>query len=260
MRVIDCEQGTEEWFAARSGVPTASEFSKIITPPNWAEKFSCGNPACSHREEGPAQRCKKGTGVATPYRELIMGPSQSWEGYRNKILAEWKRGLPDDAFKSEWMKRGHEQEAAARRAYSFLTDLEVTQVGFCVTDDGAYGCSPDGLVNEDGGLEVKAPSPGIHVGYLLDGVVPSIYMPQVLGGLVVTGREWWDFVSYHPDFEPLIVRTYAADVAEELDHLKKALEAFCKDLERCKELLWGTEPVVFENQEQEPPTAAGIFG
>ena len=95
MNVIDCEQGSSEWFMARLGIPTASEFNKIITPAK-------------------------------------LEPSRSADTYINKLVAEWLRDKPDESFQSDWMKRGLEVEEEARDFYTFQTDVEVTQVGFCL--------------------------------------------------------------------------------------------------------------------------------
>ena len=185
MIIHNMEQGSTAWWQVRIGVATASEFDKILTPAK-------------------------------------LEPSRSVDGYINKLLGEWLRNKPDEGFESEWMKRGKEVEQEARDYYAFHTGAEVQQVGFCYIEDGNYGCSPDGLV-EDGGLEIKCPSPGIHVGYILDGRVPLDYRLQILGSLLVTGREYWDFISYHPDIEPLIIRTWQKDVMDELNILNKAL-------------------------------------
>lgn len=193
MLVIDCVQGGASWFLAKLGIPSASEFGKIITPAK-------------------------------------LEPSRSADTYINKLVAEWLRGKPDESFQSDWMKRGLEVEEEARDFYTFLTDKDVTQVGFCMEDAKRYGCSPDGLIAEEGGLEIKAPSPGVHVGYLLANKVPTEYRLQILGNILTTGYDWWDFLSFHPDMKPLIVRTYRKDVEGDLKILEKALIAVNKKI------------------------------
>jgi len=200
MIIIKCEQGTEEWFQARLGIPTASEFSKIITPAK-------------------------------------MEPSRSADGYIDKLVGEWLTGEPDESFQSDWMKRGHDTEQEGRDFYTFHTGVDVMQVGFCMEDAKKWGCSPDGLVGEDGGVEIKCPSPGIHVGYLKGNKVPTAYKLQVLGSLLITGREWWDFVSYHPKAPALIIRTLAADKREDLAKLQTALVATNKKIYDSKKIL-----------------------
>ena len=172
MITLDCVQGSDVWFQARLAIPTASNFDRVITPGGK--------------------------------------PSTQSEGYMNRLLAEWLTGKASDIEQSEWMKRGIEMEAEARDYYAFRHDVEVKQVGLVYQDDRRLvSCSPDGLLDE-GGLEVKCPAPHTHVSYLLNGF-PSDYIPQVQGSMYVTGRPWWDFISYHPDMEPVIVRVKRDD-------------------------------------------------
>lgn len=168
MRIDQHEQGSPEWLAARLGIPSASMFAKIVTTKGaW---------------------------------------STSADTYINQLVAERLTGEREEVFQSHHMIRGTELEPDARDLYSLMTDSEVTEVGFCLHDTLAAGCSPDGLIGEDGGLEIKCPAPSTHVEYLRGGVLPSKYKQQVMGCLWITGREWWDFVSYHPTMKPLIVR------------------------------------------------------
>jgi len=168
MRIDQNEQGSPEWLAARLGIPSASMFAKIVTTKGaW---------------------------------------STSADTYINQLVAERLTGEREEVFQSHHMIRGTELEPDARDLYSLMTDSEVTEVGFCLHDTLAAGCSPDGLIGEDGGLEIKCPAPSTHVEYLRGGVLPSKYKQQVMGCLWITGREWWDFVSYHPTMKPLIVR------------------------------------------------------
>jgi len=168
MRIDQHEQGSPEWLASRLGIPSASMFAKIVTTKGaW---------------------------------------STSADSYINQLVAERLTGEREEVFQSHHMIRGTELEPDARDLYSLMTDSEVTEVGFCLHDTLAAGCSPDGLIGEDGGLEIKCPAPSTHVEYLRGGVLPSKYKQQVMGCLWITGREWWDFVSYHPTMKPLIVR------------------------------------------------------
>jgi putative phage-type endonuclease len=185
MIILDCEQGTSEWLQARLGIPTASSFDSIIT--------STGKP------------------------------STQADAYANKLIAEWLVGAPVDEYKNDWMLRGNELEPQARAYYEMQADCEVKQVGFVLRDDRRVGCSPDGLTA--GGLvEIKCPAPHTHVEYLLNGKVPTKYIPQVQGQMLITESEWCDFVSYHPLMPPVIVRVardekFIAALNEELDKL-----------------------------------------
>lgn len=191
MRVIDCIQGTPEWTAARRGVPSASAFDKIITT--------------------------KGE------------PSKQRQKYLYQLAGECVSGIVEETYQNGAMLRGKEMEDEARQLYSLINGVEVQQVGFCVVDgDLAFGCSPDSLVGEDGGLEIKCPQMATHVSYLLDNVLPTDYIQQVQGNLLVTGRKWWDFMSYYPGLKPLIIRVQRDEKL--LKSLKIELELFCEQL------------------------------
>jgi hypothetical protein len=168
MRLIECEQGSEEWLKARLGVPSASNFSKLIT--------------------------MKGT------------LSTQAKAYVDALVAEAITGEPTYVKLTDAMQRGTELEPYARERYFYETGNSVEEVGFCLHDDYQAGASPDGLIGEDGGLEIKCPLGGTMVSYLRVGRLPSKYWQQVQGCLHVTGRKWWDFMAYHPDMKPLIVR------------------------------------------------------
>jgi hypothetical protein len=181
MRLIECEQGSPEWLTHRLGVPSASQFSKIVT----------------------------GKG----------GKSTQVEAYINQLVAEELTGETTLVYVNEHMKRGTELEPDARELYEALTGQTVQEVGFCLHDTVNAGCSPDGLIGEEGGLEIKCPAPATHVEWVKAGVVPSKHLQQIMGCLWVTGRSWWDFMSYHQTMKPLIVRVerdeeYIAALAE----------------------------------------------
>jgi len=167
MQILTCEQGTKEWLAARLGRPSASQFHKLITA----------------------------TGK----------PSSSADGYINTLIAERILGYSEPVFVSEWMTRGNELEPDARAMYELITDTEVEEVGFILDNSGEFGCSPDGLVGE-GGVEIKCPAPHNHIEWSRKGVCPSKHYAQVQGCMWITERDWWDFMSYHPEMKPFIVR------------------------------------------------------
>lgn len=167
MKVIPCVQGSEQWHAARLGIPTASAFGKVVTPAG--------------------------------------APSKSAEGYLHQLVAERLLGHPIDGGETQWMERGKVTEHEARAFYALMRDANPMTVGFVTTDEGIAGCSPDFFVGEDGGGELKCPSAAVHVGYLLD-VEPRKYWPQIQGALWITGRQWWDFCSYCPGLPPALTR------------------------------------------------------
>lgn len=203
MLIIDCEQGTPDWYAARLGIPTASEFDSIITP-------KTGKLAAAH------------------------------DTYIDRLIDEMVRPNVERGFAgNKHTLRGKELEPEAREFYAFECDVQLRQVGLIVSDDGLMGCSPDSLVDPDGGLEIKCPDGPTHVAWVRAGGLPTEYKAQVHGSLLVTGRAWWDFLSYCPGYAPLLVRTVpdaftaelAAHMAEFQKRYAKAREMFIPILE-----------------------------
>lgn len=192
------EQGTPEWFAVRCGVPTASNFAKIITA----------------------------TGK----------PSTSAQGYMDQLLADYLAGEATDGVEANyWMERGSELEAQAREAYSIITGAEVEQVGFVTEGDGRWGCSPDGLIADNGGIEIKCPKASTVVSYYRANKCPADYWPQVQGALWVTGRQWWDFFAYHPSLKPFTVRVERDE--EYIGKLDEAVRQFVETMAKQREAL-----------------------
>jgi hypothetical protein len=169
MIISPYEQGTPEWLAARLGKPSASLFSRVIT--------------------------------------MTGKPSASADGYINQLLGERLTGKSEPHYTSEAMILGTEREPLARADYEFISGNKVNEVGFILDDSESYGCSPDGLIGEDGGLEIKCPAQTTQAGYWRDkqsGV--KKYYQQIQGCMWVTDRKWWDFFSYHPDMPHVLVR------------------------------------------------------
>lgn len=170
MKVYDVEQGSTEWLRLRMGIPTTSDFDQLIKPDGG---FSAS---------------------ARPFAKLKT----------SEIMA----GAPIEKGKSHWMERGNELEPEAVETYEFITGNKTEKVGFITTDDGKFGTSPDRLVNDDGLLEIKCPSPWQHTEYLIENKVNPIYKAQIHGQMLLTGRKWVDWYSYHPLLSPLIIRVY----------------------------------------------------
>ena len=195
MKIIDVPQLSEEWFKARIGVPTASNFDKIVT--------STG--------EKSTQRKK----------------------YLYQLVGEKLGALPEEGYTNAAMKRGIELEPQAREMYA-RDVAPVVQVGFCLHDEG-FGCSPDFLVNEDGMGQIKCPSLAVHVEYLIGQKLPTDYIQQVQGELLVTGRKYNDFLSYYPNLKPLVVRCYRDEVF--ISRLRAELLKFITELNELTEKL-----------------------
>lgn len=176
---LDCEQGSEEWLAARLGIPTATGFENIVT--------ATGKKSASYIKY-----------MAELIEESILGGG--------------------DTFKSGFMERGNQLEPQARAAYEFLTGNDVIQVGgVYLNEDREVMVSPDGLIpNLKKGLEIKCPKMSTHIRYLLEGGVPAEYVIQVQANLWVTGYETWDFVSYCPEYQKQTLYLFTAARDEKL--------------------------------------------
>lgn len=170
MRILDFAQGSDEWRAARAGIVTASGISNLVT-------------------------------------DRTLKPSASAEAYMNRLIAERVLGRPIDDATTGFMERGLAMEADAVAAYEYERGIDTTIVGMVLTDDGQVACSPDRLVGDDGGLEIKCPAIHTHVAYLRKPDALRLeYRSQVQGGLLVTGRKWWDLRSHNPEFPAVTIR------------------------------------------------------
>jgi len=185
MQIIrDIEQGSDEWLKLKLGVATASNFDKIIT---------------------------------TTSKE-----SESLKKYALQLATELMLETPEPSFKNDVMARGNELESLARDAYQEQSFNVVEQITMFKSDCGNFGYSPDGLVDDDGLVEIKCPIATTHFKYLLDNKMPTDYWQQVQGGLWVSQRKWIDFVSFNSYFKDkklFIVRVerdeeYIAKLAE----------------------------------------------
>lgn len=200
---FDCEQGSDEWFECRLGVPTASNFSKIVDTKGNSSRQALG------------------------YIDQLIGEAITGETYSSY------KG--DNA--NYWLERGTELEDEARNHYMGITGADVEIKGFGFNQILGAGCSPDGLIGDDGGLEIKCPSPAVHNRYLRENRVPPVYYQQVMGSLLVTGRQWWDFFSYHPQFKrQLIVRIERnEEYLEKMElHITNAVSAIAVDVHKEK--------------------------
>ncbi len=167
-QIIQCEQSSPEWYLARLGIPTASEFKTVVSVNKDAKD------------------------------------KKTRTEYMRKLAGEILTGDPAESYSNAHMERGKLLEPEARDLYAFMRDVEPEIVGFVKNHDA--GCSPDSLVGKNGGLEIKTALPHIQIDRLQRGELPSEYRAQVQGNIWLCERDWWDFVSYCPKLPPLIVR------------------------------------------------------
>ena len=147
-----------------------------------------------------------------------------------KLSAERLTGQPQDSYTNEYMEWGTLTEPIAREHYQQLYSKEIQQVGF-VDLDSNIGCSPDGLIDADGLLEIKCPKTTTHLDNILNDKIQPCYMPQVQGQLWVTGRKWCDWISFDPRIKSqpmLVIRVYRDDAY--IENLKKEVDLFVTEL------------------------------
>ncbi len=196
----DVEQNTDEWLALRVGKMTGSAFSKIMA--NYGKAF--GEPAK-----------KYAVSIAI---EQITGNGVS-SGYSN-----------------EHMERGHEQEPLARMAYEQQMFCDVGNGGFF--EFGDIGCSPDGLVGDNGLIEIKSVLPSTHYDVIRKQAFDPKYKWQLSSNLKITDREWVDFISFCPEFpegkQLFIHRCYAEDFKEEYQMIDSRVALFRGLIEKTK--------------------------
>jgi len=224
----DISQGSLEWMLLRSGKVTASEMDALISP---------------------LGKIRDGDGVETYLCQKLV---ELWTGGPLPQL----QGIFD-------VEQGQLLEERARPAFTIHTGLEVTTAAFIETDDGRAGCSPDAMVGETAGVEIKCPTMPKHVAYLRAGRLPKDYVAQVQGSLFVTGFTTWHFFSYNRAFPPLHL------VIERDEKFQTALEVAVEDfigalefgMNRLEELNGGPprrSPVALHPVRKDPTLMDGI--
>ena len=191
MIIIDCEQNSDQWWQEKLGKPSASNASKILT------------------NEGK--------------------PSKQRQGYLYELAAEAITGQREEGYKNNNMLMGQEREEESCSFYELINGVEVIKVGVVYKDkEKKFLCSPDGIINNEYGLEMKNVLSKTQVKYLLSGKLPSEYFSQIQFSLYVTGFKFWDFLSYSPGLKPLIIRIERDE--KFITILKAELYIFCDEL------------------------------
>ena len=190
------EQRSDEWFKIRCGKVTASRVSDVIA------------------------KTKSGWGA-------------SRANYMAQLIAERLTGEVADSYTNSAMQWGTDHEDEARTAYEFYENEGVQEIGFVKHQKLESGASPDGLVGDDGLIEIKCPNTGTHIQTLLDQKIPRKYETQMLWQMECTGRKWCDFVSYDPRMPEnlkLFVKRFECD-DERLDEIRTMVADFIGEFE-----------------------------
>jgi YqaJ-like viral recombinase domain len=196
LEVCEAEQNSAAWFEFRRGLPSTSKFQCLLA--------------------NSADRKGRKTYMYDLAGEIISG--ECVESYSN-----------------QFMERGKAMEAEARDWYAFATDAELIRVGAVRSPFLGAVCSPDSLIGNDGGLEIKTRMARLQLELLESGELPNEHKAQVQGAMWITGRSWWDFCSYAPKIRPFKIRvsrderyiaTLAVAVKEFNAELKALVEKF----------------------------------
>jgi predicted phage-related endonuclease len=170
MKTYSMPQGSAEWYAARLGVITASEADSLVSLTG---------------------KVRTGAGV---------------DSYLHRKLAEKLLGWSPDQLEGFAVTQGKLIETICIPWFEFTFDKKVSRLGFCTSDDGRTGFSPDGILDDGSGLEIKSPQGPNQIKYLLDNKVPDDYVVQIQHSLMVSGAPYWTFVSYSMTLPALVLR------------------------------------------------------
>lgn len=188
------EQRSPEWYATRLGKVTGSQVSAVLAKKDSATRAN----------------------------------------YLSELVVERLTGQQQEFYMNEAMQHGVDTEPQARMAYESANNVLVDELGFCDHPSiSNFGVSPDGLVGEDGLIEIKCPNSKTHIDTLLSKKAPSKYIPQMMAQMACTGRKWCDFVSFDPrlpeDLQLFVVRVDRDD--QYIANLEKEVSAFLAEVD-----------------------------
>ena len=193
LEIFDCEQGSDAWLECRLGIASASNFATIM----------------AKGRDGKS-------------------PSLTRKTYLYKLAGEIVTGKPAENYKNGDMLRGNEMEDEAAQLYAFTRDVELGKIGFMKR--GQMGCSPDRLIGDNGGLEIKTAAAHILIEHMFRDDMPPEHVAQVQGTLMISERDFWDVMIYWPNITPPVFRTrpdrlYQANLRGEIDRFNDELAA-----------------------------------
>ncbi len=162
--------------------------------------------------------------------KTIRADGAGAQTYINGLAYERITGESSAVFSGNlWTERGHELEPMAREAYERKTGFEVEQVSFI--KNLGFGYSPDGVVGDNGLIEIKAKQPKDQIALLRSGDIPKEHLDQLDGGLLCSNREWIDFVAYCPNLPIFIKRVYAKDRIQQIEKLNELIAKYNVQIE-----------------------------
>ena len=181
-------------------------------------------------------QARAGIPTASSFK-LVMakGQGKTRKTYMLKLAGEILTGEPQEQFTNVHTERGNELEPEVLELYQIQTDNDVEECGFIKTASAGY--SPDGLIGDDGLIEIKTRLPHLQIELLLADKVPSEHIAQIQGGLWVSGRDWCDFVSYCPGLPMFIKRVYRDE--DKISDISTAIDKFNAELNVIVEKIGG---------------------
>lgn len=231
MNIVDCEQRSPEWHAARAAcLMTASD----------AGQFVFG----TDRKSASARRSR----ILRYLRGQMDIPADAWEIQKRD---DEERRLKFNTA----IARGNALEDEARDLFAELRGLHISQPGMVLSECGMFGASPDGLIHAGGpatdpvaGLEIKCPELETYLGWILDGGLPPEHADQVHASMAITGLRCWWFLGYYRGAPPLMIRV-------EWDHyterLRSGFAGFRAEMQAALEGIRGTWAILAEQAERE---------
>jgi putative phage-type endonuclease len=214
-KLIDCEQGSAEWFQVRCGRITASRIIDVMA----------------------VRKDKKEAAARIDYRFDLM--------------AERLTGQVEDNFVSREMLWGKEVELEARSIYERETDTFAEQIGFAIHSSMDYsGASADSLIDINGGLEIKSPKTTTHLEWMIGGIVPEEYRPQIYWNMACYEREWWDFMSFDPRIKDERLRSFIRRLywsENEICKIEAEVSRFNDEIETALESLHKAKPTLIDS-------------
>lgn len=218
----DLGQGSDEWLAARCGILTASVIGKLISKSS-PDPLTVGCVKCLAMRDQPCVSLarKDRPPIKTLHDERLaaaadlppvytMADTDTAQTAIRTLAAERITGHVEYVHPTFDMQRGHDDEPYAREAYAAHKGVQVAEVGFMTLETESYkiGFSPDGLVGDDGLIEIKSRKPHSHLATILAGRPPAYNLAQMQTGMFVTDREWCDYVSFSAGLPLYVKRVY----------------------------------------------------
>ncbi|WXL23950.1 YqaJ viral recombinase family protein [Ectopseudomonas mendocina] len=234
MIIINCEQGSADWHAARAGCITASMFGVARSKVNclteqqriYVEAIQSGAAQKEALDLAKYKAAPKAEAVTKALAGEKVGEfSDAAKNYAFRLAIERISKQPlDEGFETYSMRRGHELEPEARMEHEFQTGLIVQRAGFVTTEDGCFGASADGLIDKDGGSEYKCfMNPERLRAFHIDNDASEIF-DQVQGCMWITGRKWWHIGLYCPALKPVGRQLWWKEFKRDEDYIER-LEA-----------------------------------